>query len=46
MFYILIAYGSVAFFLILAGHFMGWNNSWEKAFKRNCRYSFLFYSGT
>lgn len=34
MFYIPVAYGSVAFFLILAGYFMGRNNSWNKAFKR------------
>lgn len=34
MFYIPVAYGSVAFFLILAGYFMGRNNSWQKAFKR------------
>lgn len=26
--------GRVAFFLILAGYFMGRNNSWNKAFKR------------
>ena len=45
MFYIPVAYGSVAFFLILAGYFMGRNNSWNKAFNGVIRFSFPFCSG-
>lgn len=35
MFQLPVFNGRVAFFLILAGYFMGRNNSWEKAFKRS-----------